>query len=65
MKKPDRFERLLDGEKFVMKKEVINLLRKEHAWMRRMVREHQKLSNIHEYKCACENILIALNQRRK
>lgn len=47
MKKPDRFQRtlnkiVLDGESddpFILYEDVIKLLRAEHAWMVRMVRD--------------------------
>lgn len=69
---PDRFERLLDGEKFVMTQEVIKLLRKEHRWVERMVKEHtgprNRFAN-QDYEngfidCAV-HILMRLKQRRK
>lgn len=68
-RKPDRFERLLDGEKFVMKKEVIKLLRKEHAWMRRMVKsisqDYESTVGDTAAEMLRDEILARLAQRRK
>ena len=74
-RKPDRFERLLDGEKFVMTQEVIKLLRKEHRWVERMIRKNRTSIDNHRdafdtayvdgYMEACDDFLNMLKQRRK
>lgn len=51
MKKQDRFERMLERHngdeddwraEFIPAQHVLDLLRREHAWMRRMVEQYRK-----------------------
>lgn len=73
--KPDRFERIVNnqcgfecvsGNEFWVSREVAaELLRNEHAWMRKMVRRCLKGATDTGYVIACSNILGQLTQRRK
>lgn len=90
MKKPDRFERVVaknswDGldvkdtrstRKGIWASDAADLLRKEHAWMERMVQKHLELwasppiLEEHRYgrdcrAAQCREILSSLKQRRK
>ncbi len=82
MKQPDRAERVVAkyGERsmdeyhtcVLTDREVIGLLRKEHAWMRRMVKRMDDVhfSNMSEdYQAGMHhaycNVMAQLNQRRK
>lgn len=72
-RKPDRFARMVREEQqrddwgiaVVSVEDVIKLLRKEHAWMRRMVRRCLKGATDTGYVIACSNILGQLDQWRK
>lgn len=85
MKKPDRAERVVAkyGERsmdeyhtcVLTDREVIGLLRKEHAWMRRTIQKRQRsidglATDLHPdfvdgYTQACVEFLYLLDQRRK
>lgn len=89
MKKPDRFERLANKianeylntyvNGITLENDIKRLLRREHAWMRRMVRQEQRelealVAKQREHAIAeclrsrvvqCEDILTKLEQRRK
>lgn len=89
LKKPDRFERMVskktwDGldvkdprstRKGMWASEAIKLLRREHAWMRRMVKKYMKSidglqADLHPdfvcgYMQAGHEFLALLDQRRK
>lgn len=77
MKKPDRFERMavnlpVRGYGSCAVGDVARLLRKEHAWIRRMVKEHTVPRNRFAnrdyengfFDCAV-HIMMLLTQRRK
>lgn len=86
-RKPDRFDQIAvdsvewhtpSGTPMISSYEVAKLLRKEHAWMRRMVKAHLKLwegcaprgyeTNQYGRDCRaaqCREILQQLDQRRK
>lgn len=72
--KPDRFERIVRKEErqdhwgidVVSAEDVIKLFRKEHAWMRRMVKNRIGLYQMSEPTMnALNGILDELDQRRK
>lgn len=82
-RKPDRFERQVEDLEFYgletrlcESRDVIKLIRKEHAWMRRMIHLYDRSINGFEdkdldeqfkagYSHACFDILNQLTQRRK
>lgn len=74
MKQSDRFERVVNrsqwqddwGVMVIDAREATALLRKEHAWMRRMVRAIQKahLEHMDEW-IVLDSVLRQLDQRRK
>ncbi len=77
MTKPDRFERALATERYddswgipcVTTKAALRLLRREHAWFRRMVRQEAQRALDETPSMGdgdvIENILRRLDQRRK
>lgn len=73
-RKPDRFERMVLKKTYpdmaVYKEDAINLLRKEHAWMRRQLSAIAKIKfeegPFHAgVAVAIEEMLYRLEQRRK
>jgi len=82
-RKPDRWERVVKkyGERgmpdydnhVLADHEAISLLRKEHAWITRMVKDRKATTNTYAtktgwwdgYDAACKDILNQLAQRRK
>ena len=73
MKKPDRFERLVIKEalgrgenRFLYADKVVTLLRREHAWMRKMVCSEQKkhLPHMDEW-CVLSKILKNIDKRKR
>lgn len=71
MKKPDRFERMVDkllrdGDYVCCPSGVVSLLRAEHAWMRRMVK---KVDAWAQHETADFDVILAilleLDRRRK
>lgn len=70
MKNLDRFERMVDKvlerDGTIYHHEVTDLLRNEHAWMRRMVKAIQKMHIEHmDEWIVLDSVLKQLAQRRK
>lgn len=76
MKQPDRFERMIGKglpygkvrpQDLIAARDAVNLLRKEHAWMRRMVKKVDAWAcqELADNDDVIAEILKQLEQRRK